>query len=435
MDAVSEESAGDRNHAATEEWLLDYTINSMKKNDKRGFSDSESTRAEDAASITKCVWEIINSDDRLFSVRRRQGVAFGSPRQVKLVATPLGDAFLNCLAIDLEYLSMVESIDRANPFIGLFKRTVARDAAIDADAGPCLRPMRYVLSFWSTIRRGLSDEELWKFADGLNEAIEAIREEGRAKPFRDEWRRHTRPAAKNYDSLVKMIRTLFRRHHRLLVIRVDFGYEKSHQSIPYSEVRKHRNALVDYLRQMKRLKRRVFKAYVLKLEHGLQKKWHFHALLFLDGNEVQRGVHHAMMFGEHWKDVITKGKGVYYNCNAKRVKYKKALGIGKIESHELELRRALETNVAGYIVKPDFYGQMMKDKGDHLFFRSEPRETVAKKRGPKRTKADASAELINLPLPFKPKVHARASTKEGHRKHQKPEPMQWCDPWELFARA
>jgi hypothetical protein len=101
----------------------------------------------------------------------------------------------------------------------------------------------------------------------------------------------------------------------------------------------------------------------------------------------------------------------------------------------LDLRRALETNVAGYLVKPDFYGQMMKDKGGHLFFRSEPRETAAKKRGPKRTKADASAELINLPLPFKPKVHARASTKDGHRKRRKPEPTQWCDPWELLARA
>ncbi|MBF3788876.1 inovirus-type Gp2 protein [Burkholderia pseudomallei] len=418
-----------------EEWLLDYAINSMKKFDKRTPADGVCTQAEDAALITKCTWQIINSDDTLFGVVRRQRAGIDASRRVRLVPTPLGVLFLRCLEIDLDYLSMVGPIDQANPFIGLFKRHVARNPDADVAAGLHLDQVRYMLPFWTKIRRGLSDDELWAFSYGLNDTVAAIREEGRTQPFRSDWRRHTRPAAKNYDSLVEMIRALFKRHQRLLVVRVDFGYGKAHQSIPYAEVRKHRETLVRYLRRMALSQRKVFKAYALKLEHGLQKKWHFHALMFLDGNNVQRGVHHAMTFGEHWKNVITKGKGVYYNCHQNRWKYKTALGIGKIEAHEFDPRRALETNVAGYLVKPDFYGQMMKDAGDRLFFKSELPEAAERKRGRKRMKQDAFADLGSLALPFMPKRRARKTADEKPSTRSNGEPAQWQDPWDLLAQA
>ncbi|KVT93179.1 hypothetical protein WK60_12035 [Burkholderia ubonensis] len=420
---------------AKEEWLLDYAINSMKKFDKRRPDDGACTRAEDAASITKCIWQILNSDDTLFSVVRRQRAGIDASHKVRLVPTPLGATFLSCLEIDLDYLAMVDPIDQANPFIGLFRRNVARNPDADVAAGLHLDQVRYMLPFWTKIRRGLSDDELWAFSYGLNDTVAAIREEGRTQSFRTEWRRHTRPAAKNYDSLVGMIRELFKRHQRLLVVRVDFGYGKAHQSIPYAEVRKHRETLVRYLRRMALSQRKVFKAYALKLEHGLQKKWHFHALMFLDGNGVQRGVHHAMVFGEHWKNVITKGKGVYYNCHKNRRKYKNAVGIGKIEAHEVDPRHALETNVAGYIVKPDFYGQLMKGERDRLFFKSEIREAAGCKRGRKRTKPEVSAELARRPLPFKSKRRARTMTNASPSKRSKDESAQWQDPWEMFAQA
>lgn len=435
MNASLQETKITRDQQAKEEWLLDYAINSMKKFDKRTPADGACTRAEDAASITKCIWQIINSDDALFSIVRRQRVAFGAPRQVKLVPSRLGTEFLSCLEIDLEYLSMGDPIDRANPFVALFKRNVARDRDADAAAGLHLDPVRYTLQYWARIRRGLSDEELWAFSYGLNDTIAAIRAAGQTRSSRDQWRCHTRLAAKNYDSLLKMIRELFRRHQRLLVVRVDFGYGKVHQSIPYAEVRRHRVALVRYLKRMTLSKRMVFKAYALKLEHGLQKKWHFHALMFLDGNEVQRGIHHAMVFGEHWKNVITKGKGVYYNCHKNRRKYKNAVGIGKIEAHEVNSRHALETNVAGYIVKPDFYGQFMRSERDRLFFKSEIREAAGYKRGRKRTKPDVSAELARRPLPFKSKRRARTMTNASPSKRSKDESAQWQDPWEMFAQA
>ncbi|OSP96988.1 MULTISPECIES: inovirus-type Gp2 protein [Burkholderia] len=435
MNASLQETKLNRVQVVKEEWLLDYAINSMKKFDKRRPDDGACTRAEDAASITKCIWQIINSDDTLFSVVRRQGAANDALRKARFVSTLLGTVFLSCLEIDLEYLSMVDPIDRANPFVALFKRNVARDPDADAAAGLHLETVRYTLQYWSTIRRGLSDEELWSFSYGLNDAVAAIREEGRTRSFREQWRRYTRLAAKNYDSLLEMIRELFRRHQRLLVVRVDFGYGKVHQSIPYAEVRRHRVALVRYLRRMTLSRRMVFKAYALKLEHGLQKKWHFHALMFLDGNEVQRGIHHAMVFGEHWKNVITKGKGVYYNCHKNRRKYKNAVGIGKIEAHEVDPRHALEANVAGYIVKPDFYGQVMKDERDRLFFKSELREAAGCKRGRKRTKPDVSGELARRPFPFKSKRHARTMTNASPSKRSKDEPAQWQNPWKTFAQA
>jgi hypothetical protein len=397
---ISEVARGD---ADIERWLLDFAINSMKKNDKRRPHDGADTRAEDAATITKCIRDIIDSDDTLFSIVRKSGIAFESPRLLRLVPTQLGTKFLHCLDIDVEYLSMGESIDEANPFVGLFKRAVDRNHMDDLTAGLQLSPARYELRFLSSMRRGLFDDEVSAFAYALNDAVEEIRKQGRAKPFLDELTLHLRRAAKNYRSIVKLLRALFEKHRRLLIIRVDFEYMKATRSIPYAEVRKHANALVRYLKRIRHRNRKIFKAYVLKLEYALRRGWHFHGLIVLDGHVVHGDIHYGKKFGEHWNKVTTKGKGGYYNCNATPRKYGKTLGVGMVERHNRDRRHALETIVAGYLAKPDFYAPLMKADGDRLLFKSELPKMRAVKRGRRSLRADASLIPDCNPFPFEVK--------------------------------
>ncbi|HIE1653683.1 TPA: hypothetical protein ACXJGC_004985 [Burkholderia cenocepacia] len=408
----------------------------MKKNDKRGPYDGPDSRAEDAATITQCVWRILNSDEVLFSVVRKQDVHHSSHRRVKLVSTALGDMLLRCLSIDLEYISMGDPIDQANPFVAMFKHVVARSVNADAVAGTLLTPIRYELQYWLTIRRCLTDDELWIFGDGLNEVVEEIRERGKGKPFADELKPYTRLAAKNYASLLELIRSLFKKHHRLLVIRVDFEYGKAHRSIPFARIRKHGEALVRYLKRVRHRKRDIFKAYALKLEYGFRRDWHFHGLIFLDGNVVHGDVHYGKVFGEHWTKVTTKGMGGYYNCNAKSRKYGKDRGIGIVESDAVGPRYALETHVAGYLAKPDFYAPMMKADGKRLFFRSEVPRTPAVSRGRKRMKPDVVPVLDKMPLPFK----ARRRSGNLLPKIRKPDSneIEWEAyryPWESLAQV
>lgn len=388
MSEISQANEVARSDADIEKWLLDFAINSMKKSDKRRPHDGADTRAEDAATITKSVRDIIDSDDTLFSIARKTGVAFDSPRQLKLVPTQLGTKFLHCLDIDVEHLAMAERIDEANPFVGLFKRVVDRNHMDDVAAGLQLSPARYELRSLSAMRRGLIDDEVSTFMFALNDAVADIRAQGRAKPFLEELRPHVRRAAKNYRSIVKLLRALFDKHRRLLIIRMDFEYMKAHRSIPHAEVLKHANAFVRYLKSIRHRNRKVFKAYVLKLEYALLRGWHFHGLIVLDGHVVHGDVHYGKMLGEHWKNVTTKGKGGYYNCNAKSGKYGKTLGIGMIERNSSNRRHMLETIVAGYLAKPDFYAPMMKADGDRLFFRSELPMIPPVKRGRRRLRMD-----------------------------------------------
>ncbi|MCW0168370.1 inovirus Gp2 family protein [Burkholderia pseudomallei] len=384
-----------RSVADIETWLLDFAINSMKKSDKRRPHYGPDTRAEDAAMITVCVRDVIDSNETLFGVVRKNGIAFDSPRQLKLVPTQLGTKFLHCLDIDIEYLSMGEPIDEANPFVDLFKRAVGRNHVDDVAEGLQLSPARYELRFLSSMRRGLFDDEVSAFAFALNDVVADIRAQGRAKPFLDELKPHLKRATKNYRSIVKLFRALFEKHRRLLIIRVDFEYMREHRSIPYAEVRKHANALVRYLKRIRHRNREVFKAYVLKLEYALRRGWHFHGLVALDGHIVHGDVYYGKKLGEHWKNVTTKGKGGYYNCNGKPRKYGKTLGVGMVERDDPDRRPALETIVAGYLAKPDFYAPMMKADGDRLLFKSELPNIPPVKRGRRRLRVDQINVLLD----------------------------------------
>lgn len=170
---------------------------------------------------------------------------------------------------------------------------------------------------------------------------------------------------KNHHSLMAYIDNLFRRHSRLLVLRVDLGYRKDIDNSLLSELEiyeKYWQAKVDRehlfgnMRTNKLFDHMV--GYVWKLEYGIDKGFHYHMMFFFDGSKVRQDINIARMIGEYWVTVITHYRGLYYNCNARKEEdYASYCGIGMINYYDAELIENLKM-AASYLIKPDDFTKM-----------------------------------------------------------------------------
>jgi hypothetical protein len=196
-----------------------------------------------------------------------------------------------------------------------------------------------------------------------NDLIKLIRTEGRNAEFRGEKDYKKYNALRNYDSAVKFIKPLFKR--RQLVLRVDFSYQTKFASMITTEiVRKDLAHFLSNLRHNKKLSEHL-EAYMWKIEYGYQKGFHIHCLFFYDGSKIQNDEWWGNKLGAYWKDVVTKGRGMFYNGNTKenKAKFEKLglLGIGMIgrvheepdQDTDKEKRDILLNRIVAYILKAD----------------------------------------------------------------------------------
>lgn len=145
---------------------------------------------------------------------------------------------------------------------------------------------------------------------------------------------------------------LLHRYRRLLVLRVDFSYQAEH-SASVSEVQ----ARADLRRLFANRRCNAgllpdMVGYVCRMEWAFDTKYHFHVMFFLDGDLRRKDAHIAQQIGRYWVDVITKGKGRFYNCNLSKSQYDKC-GIGMINLKNGEEVDALLNNALPYLFKKD----------------------------------------------------------------------------------
>ncbi|MBB6580913.1 inovirus-type Gp2 protein [Ralstonia solanacearum] len=356
--------------------------------------DTGESIAADAAHITDCVREIIKTEGVLFELVPRRRV-LGTVEYVPAVmikATKLGERFLQCLRMDVDRITDLYAIEDFNPYFRLF-RQAAMQGAVD-------RGEVYCVDAWSgsvlgeyARRHPLSvDGQLEDFAERLGNAVEMIKKQGRSQSFRQEKWAFEKPAGENYDSLVALIRANFAACHHLLILRIDLGYAQYYcdpalsgeQAVSYVDVRRHRHALIRFIKR--RLPKGAYRGYALKLEFGLDKTYHYHVLVLLNGDVVREAATISKLIGDYWKQYITEGKGGAYNCNA--ATYKES-GIGSVRYFD-EKRAILETVVAAYLTKVDFYIRMTKPDAHRAFWKSLPPKVRPKRSGRKRGKEDAS---------------------------------------------
>ncbi len=186
----------------------------------------------------------------------------------------------------------------------------------------------------------------------FNDFLALIRSQSKTPAFIKRVSRRKEKSSRNFKSGCDYVDALFEfRSSRLLVLRIDFGYRKEFaQQVTAKEAK---NDLAHFLRN-RRGNRELFGGWVghiWKLEWSPVKGCHFHLILFFRGSERWRDVFIAQQLGIYWEK-LTDGRGVYWNCNAAKGRYKR-LGIGMLEYHDVEKIAILKKDVLGYLVKTD----------------------------------------------------------------------------------
>lgn len=217
--------------------------------------------------------------------------------------------------------------------------------------------------------------------------------------FKKEIQQKRKAISKNKQSLLRYIESLFEYRSSLLVLRMDFSYAKDAggffttsdgQRIDLIfgaknkdllekwsiEVREQRNQLI---KKLKKKYKKDLVGYVWKLEYGADKAFHYHMIFFLDESKHRQDIKIAQSIGEMWKHEITNGKGIYWNCNAKKKHFEKngRIATGKIKHDDMELRENLNI-MASYLTKPDYFVKLTLSDGARTFGKgSKPRKIKA----------------------------------------------------------
>ena len=249
----------------------------------------------------------------------------------------------------------------------------------------------YYLKSTLSWHQSLHGEDLVKWVEALNTCIESIRQTVRSKEFSTAIKTRQRGANKNHKALLDYIDALFANHSRMLVLRIDFGYKSQalygkefQTAVDFPEIKEQHNLLIKHLKT-KMFKKKFF-GFASKFEYGLMKGYHFHSLLFLDGSQKRTDVLISKMIGDYWSNTQTKGKGLYYNCNARKEKYLH-LGVGMMNHSDEGLISNLKEHEAPYLNKTDYFIKLITTGKDRAFIRGIMPKPKTEKRGRPRSKA------------------------------------------------
>lgn len=327
-----------------------------------------------AASVSmmiSCTERLIKSSQVHFRLEQRHGTAF-------LHASKLGESFLMLLYPGAQDVKRYFPCHRIHPNAELFI-----DAAIARNLFMAGHPIRQHMPL---------GHQAVPLVDALNGAVEEIRNQGQSTAFKRRLDRFGRLARKNYQGLLRYQRALSAKYARLLVLRLDLGYLKGsfwpsmsdQVGVDYPAVKEHRLRLMRYLN--KKLTGQCMVGYALKLEYGLEKGYHYHLMVFLDGAKVREDVTISRLIGENWNADVTEGKGLYFNCNGFKGNYKQC-GIGMFHHSDLAMLEGLK-KAALYITKTDALIQLVVPDGDRTFWKGIV-PGASSNRGRPRTKAVA----------------------------------------------
>ncbi|MFZ6755954.1 hypothetical protein ACO0K9_01950 [Undibacterium sp. Ji50W] len=192
--------------------------------------------------------------------------------------------------------------------------------------------------------------------DGFCRLLEVMYAKSRTAEFKAKLRLQAKEANERYTDYCNYVNALFDCCDRLVVLRVDLAYCKELTCKMSLEM-----ALADLDRLFANMRNNYLfeslEGYIVKTEYGIERGIHFHLVLFFNGSARNGSSHifHAMQIGQYWSEVVTRGRGGYWNCNKEAKNYHKMgrLGVGLIRWNEMDLRNNLLEHVVGYICKQD----------------------------------------------------------------------------------
>lgn len=343
------------------------------------------TQEYDLVSQVKFVEEMIvkvtRSSEVMFSVKTRKVL-----KSKFIQETKLGKLFMIGLGSSIYEIRQHYPLHQFNPYFNLFVQHVED---------------RHLYEILPWINRPINDDDVYKWCDVLNGCVDSIRKEANSAAFKKTINDYHRVANKNYRELIRYINAQFDQCARQLVLRLDLGYMKAQlwpngveTPMQYEEVKKHWEAMLRYL--SKKLPNDCLNGFAWKLEYGLEKSFHYHVLIFLDGSKVREDVTIARLIGEQWANIITGGKGLYYNCNAFKDGYK-SCGIGMVAHDNIAAREGLE-KAAFYMCKTDYYIKMVAPGNGRTFGKGNMPQPRTSNRGRPRATTKASKPMSGVTL-------------------------------------
>lgn len=151
---------------------------------------------------------------------------------------------------------------------------------------------------------------------------------------------------------------LIGRYRRLLVLRMDFGYQHGANGADDLAVCKR-----DWQRLLnnQRFNRLFFgqRGYIWKIERTLAKGFHIQCVWFFDASMRMPSTASTItdQIGQYWSAVITKRAGCYWNCDAGASRFQKwaCSGLGEVRSTDTEKIQYLKNYVIDYLCTSDQY--------------------------------------------------------------------------------
>lgn len=188
-----------------------------------------------------------------------------------------------------------------------------------------------------------------------NVFVTILRAKTRDRQFRDRCRHRANLDLEHASIGQVFVDKAFSQYSKLLVVRVDLAY--SVEAIPLmtlAQLRKDLLRLWQLRRQAgKRLDKDSFVGYSRGIEFRVRKWFHVHVVLFFNGQDVRKDYFHGEQLGHLWRQA-TEGRGIYFNCSAKREEYEN-LYLGVIDAGDIQKRQWLLKHGMGYLAKTELY--------------------------------------------------------------------------------
>lgn len=232
----------------------------------------------------------------------------------------------------------------------------------------------------------LTDYNQLSTAEIFNLIFQHIRDKWRNGGFNTRWHKRRNQVLKLFNEYSQYILSLFAQNARLLVIRVDLSYGKEVSGFKTVDI-----AINDFNHFLTNTRfNSIFdemKGYIAKLEYGLVKGIHWHTIFFFNG-AIRRPASHvnlAYEIGNYWSRTITKGEGIFWNCNEEHSNFEKRgiRGIGDIKADDKQLINNLINFVLRYVCKTEQYVRPKfesKKKGTIRHFRRGNFPNIAKRK-------------------------------------------------------
>jgi len=234
--------------------------------------------------------------------------------------------------------------EQVEVFIDACRKLGCFDLAL-LDLNEWRKPMELQTNSSSDLRREL-----------FNRVCEKIRDSWGKGEYRKRYSQRKADAKKRFKKFAKYPLLVFETCARLVVLRIDLSYKKdiTHQHT----LEELKNDVEHLLANQRGAKELAFmKGYVVKFEYGVDRGFHAHFLIFMDGSKRKGSshIHLVKKLGEYWENTITKGRGAYWNCNVEAANYDRLdrRGIGVIHRSEGDLIANLQNHVIAYLCKMD----------------------------------------------------------------------------------